>query len=79
MSMKTVADPLEAPDWFTTRCQELSRLLASSPKSVADGLWWELIKRGLVTPTGEAVPTRVLGWTAPDTHASNTSSGSVVQ
>jgi hypothetical protein len=70
MTMKTHIDtsgPLDAPPWFTERCEELSRLMSSTPKSVADGLWLELVKRNMVTPA--IPPGRVLGplgWKQPE-------------
>lgn len=74
MAMKTTssgtraatASPLDAPDWLVERVGELSRLMSSSDRSVADGIWYELIQRKLVQPN--VIPGRVLGplgWKPP--------------
>lgn len=62
-TVNEVRGPMDAPDWFVTRCSELSRLMSGTPKTVADGLWLELIQRGLVKP--DVIPNRLhgaLGW-----------------
>ncbi len=59
-------DPMAAPEWLVERVAELSRLMSSSDRSVADGIWYDLIQRGLVQPN--VVPGRVLGplgWKRP--------------
>lgn len=59
-------DPTAAPEWLVERVNELSRLMHSSDRSIADGIWTELIERGLVKP--QIVPGRVmgpLGWKSP--------------
>lgn len=71
-------DPLAAPEWLVERIAELSRLMSSSDRSVANGVWAELIKRKLVSPN--FVPGRVmgpLGWKSPT--VSSTGTSSVVQ
>jgi hypothetical protein len=61
--MHTTNAAMDAPDWFTQRAEELMRLMSSSPKSVADGLWFELISRGLIAPEERTgVPDRALSW-----------------
>lgn len=51
--------PMDPPEWFTQRCEELSRLMSSTPASVAEGLWHDLLTRKLVAP--QIIPGRVLG------------------
>jgi hypothetical protein len=51
--------PLDPPDWFVQRTEELSRLMSSTPESVAKGLWYDLLQRKLVAP--QIIPGRVLG------------------
>jgi hypothetical protein len=59
-------DPLAAPEWLVERVSELQRLMSSSDRTVADGVWAELIRRGIAQPN--VVPGRVLGplgWKPP--------------
>jgi hypothetical protein len=37
-----VTEALAAPDWMVEKVAELSRLMHSSPRSVADGIWQEI-------------------------------------
>lgn len=38
----------DAPEWLVELITRQSRLMSSTPKSVADAVWWELQTRGAV-------------------------------
>lgn len=42
----------DAPEWLIELIANQSRLMSSSPKSVADAVWWDLQRREIVVIEG---------------------------